>query len=69
MENIEDVVTEKTTLSMIRMNIFIIVVPTMIGWLFVSLKSMGLVDIPDNILYLNMAAIGGKVWQKFAEKK
>lgn len=55
--------------SKMRLALFFVVFVTIMVWGFVSIKNHVIVDIPENILYLNISCIFGKVGQKYFETK
>ena len=46
----------------------LIVIVSMGVWLMASIKASGMVDIPENIMYLNASTLLGKSIQKGFEK-
>ena len=54
--------------SMMRGLSALIVIASMSVWIMASIKASGMVDIPENIMYLNASTLLGKSIQKGFEK-
>ncbi len=53
--------------SMMRVMTIFVIGLTMVVWALMTWKTGGMIDIPENILWLNAAIISGKAGQRFFE--
>jgi len=67
--NLKSMFMENDKFSITRIGFGFVLTVTILGWITFCFVESNFVDIPTNVVYLNMALGFSKVAQKFGEKK